>query len=78
LAELVRVARSAVVVSVPREPVWRILNCLRGAYLPWLGNPPGHVNHFSTGAFVKLCARVAPVTQVRTPFPWTVVALDAR
>jgi ubiquinone/menaquinone biosynthesis C-methylase UbiE len=75
LAELVRVAATAVIVSVPREPIWRILNCLRGAYVRWYGNPPGHVNHFSRGAFVELAAAHGRVDDVRAPFPWTIVVL---
>ena len=77
LAELMRVAGSAVIVSVPREPVWRVLNCLRGAYLRWLGNPPGHINHFSRRAFVELAGAHGPPRAVRSPFPWTIVLLDA-
>ncbi len=75
LAELTRVARHWVLVSVPREPVWRALNLVRGAYVRWLGNPPGHVNHFSRGAFVALAERHAPVSAQRTPFPWTMLLL---
>jgi len=75
LAELVRVARIAVIVSVPREPIWRILNCLRGAYVGWLGNPPGHVNHFSRAAFVSLAAGHGRVDEIRSPFPWTIVVI---
>jgi len=75
LAELTRVARRWVLVSVPREPVWRALNVARGAYVRWLGNPPGHVNHWSRQAFVELSERHAQVAAVRTPFPWTMVLL---
>ncbi|HEY5142622.1 MAG TPA: class I SAM-dependent methyltransferase [Solirubrobacteraceae bacterium] len=75
LAELTRVARRWVLVSVPREPVWRALNVARGAYVRWLGNPPGHVNHWSRRAFTDLAGRHAPVAAVRTPFPWTMVLL---
>jgi ubiquinone/menaquinone biosynthesis C-methylase UbiE len=78
LAELVRVAATAVIVSVPREPIWRILNCARGAYVRWLGNPPGHVNHFSRAGFVALAGAHAPLAAVRSPFPWTIVALRVR
>ncbi|HSZ14158.1 MAG TPA: class I SAM-dependent methyltransferase [Solirubrobacteraceae bacterium] len=76
LAELVRVARRAVLVSVPREPLWRVLNVLRGAYVGWLGNPPGHVNHYSRRAFVSLAARHGRVREVRCPLPWTIVLID--
>ena len=47
LAEMARVARRRLLVSVPREPLWRGLNMARGAYLRALGNTPGHVNHWS-------------------------------
>jgi ubiquinone/menaquinone biosynthesis C-methylase UbiE len=77
LGELVRVARRHVLVSVPREPLWRALNVARGAYLRDLGNTPGHLNHWSRAAFVRACARAGAVEAVRSPFPWTVVLLRA-
>src|SRR5262249_25709502 len=33
--------------SVPREPIWRVLNFVRGAYVNDLGNSPGHLQHWS-------------------------------
>ena len=48
VAEMARVARGGrLLVSVPREPLWRALNMARGAYLRELGNTPGHLNHWS-------------------------------
>lgn len=76
LAELRRVARRHVLVSVPREPVWRILNVARGAYLGSLGNSPGNVQHFSAGAFISLCRTVGEPVAVARPFPWTMVLLQ--
>jgi SAM-dependent methyltransferase len=38
LSEMARCARRNLLVSVPREPVWRMLNVARGAYLRDLGN----------------------------------------
>jgi SAM-dependent methyltransferase len=75
LAEMARVARRHVLVSVPREPLWRVLNVARGAYVRWLGNPPGHVRHFSRRGFVRLAARHGEVELVRSPLPWTLVLL---
>ena len=46
-------ARRHLLVSVPREPLWRGLNMARGAYLKDLGNTPGHVNHWSKRTFVR-------------------------
>jgi ubiquinone/menaquinone biosynthesis C-methylase UbiE len=71
LAEMRRVARRHVLVSVPREPLWRALNLARGAYVSDLGNTPGHINHWSKPALARLLASYGEVTEVRTPFPWT-------
>ena len=78
VAEMARVARSRLLVSVPREPLWRALNMARGAYLRDLGNTPGHVNHWSKRAFVSLLSRYGTVEEARSPFPWTMalVRLD--
>ena len=73
LSEMSRVARAHLLVSVPREPLWRVLNVARGAYVRDLGNTPGHVNHFSKAAIVSLCAPHGDVIETRSPFPWTMV-----
>jgi ubiquinone/menaquinone biosynthesis C-methylase UbiE len=73
LAEMTRCAQRHVLVSVPREPLWRMLNMARGAYWPALGNTPGHLNHWSRRSFVQLLSRHGEVVEVRTPFPWTML-----
>ena len=73
VAEMARVARRSLLVSVPREPLWRALNMARGAYLKDLGNTPGHVNHWSKRSFVSMLSRHGTVEEVRSPFPWTMV-----
>ena len=73
LAEMARVARRHLIVSVPREPMWRMLNMARGAYLRELGNTPGHLNHWSKVGFHSLLTRYGTVQEVRTPFPWTML-----
>ena len=73
LAEMVRVARRHVLVSVPREPVWRALNMLRGAYIRQLGNTPGHVNHWSKPSFLDFVNRHGQIAAIRSPFPWTML-----
>jgi 2-polyprenyl-3-methyl-5-hydroxy-6-metoxy-1,4-benzoquinol methylase len=77
LAEMARVAKRYLLVSVPREPLWRALNVARGAYVRQLGNTPGHVNHFSKARFVRLLAGHGEVTLVRSPFPWTMLLVRA-
>lgn len=78
LAEMARVARRAVVVSVPREPVWSAANLTRGKYVRELGNTPGHINHWSKKAFAELVGRRFDVRLVQSPFPWTMVAASVR
>ena len=73
LAEMARAARRWLLVSVPREPLWRGLNLARGAYLRELGNTPGHVNHWSRRGFVALLERHGTIEQARAPLPWTML-----
>lgn len=70
---LIRIARAHLILSVPREPIWHILNMARGKYLTALGNTPGHYNHWSTRQFVDFVSRYADVVEVRSPLPWTIV-----
>lgn len=73
VAEMARVAQRWLLVSVPREPLWRGLNMARGAYLKDLGNTPGHLNHWSKRSFAKLLSQHGEVVQARSPFPWTML-----
>jgi len=73
VAEMARVADRHLLVSVPREPLWRGLNMARGAYWGSLGNTPGHVNHWSKRSFAKLLSRHGEVVEARSPFPWTML-----
>jgi len=78
LAEMARVARGHLLVSVPHEPLWRALNMARGAYLSALGNTPGHLNHWTRRSFVRLLGRHGEVIEVRSPFPWTMLLVRVR
>jgi 2-polyprenyl-3-methyl-5-hydroxy-6-metoxy-1,4-benzoquinol methylase len=73
VAEMARCARRHLLVSVPREPLWRMLNVARGAYLAELGNTPGHLNHWSRRSFAEMLGRHGDVTEIRSPFPWTML-----
>ena len=78
VAEMARCSSRWLLVSVPREPLWRGLNMARGAYWKDLGNTPGHVNHWSKRAFVALLSRHGEVVQARSPFPWTMLLVRLR
>ena len=76
--EMARVAGRWLLVSVPREPLWRGLNLARGAYVRALGNTPGHLNHWSKRSFVALLQRHGEVVEARSPFPWTMLLVRLR
>lgn len=73
LSEMARCGQGHLLVSVPREPLWRMLNMARGAYWSDLGNTPGHLNHWSKRSFVGLLSRYGKVVETRSPFPWTML-----
>jgi len=66
-------SRPYCLLSVPREPIWRIMNILRGKYLRDFGNTPGHIQHWSKREFLQLVNKYFDIVVVRTPLPWTVV-----
>ena len=76
LTEMARVSGRALLVSVPREPLWRIAHFLAGRDVGAFGNTPGHVNHWSTRDVSALLSEYGSVRRVAQPFPWTIVALD--
>ncbi len=73
LSALQRVASDFVILSVPREPVWCVLNMIRAKYLASFGNTPGHIQHWSTGTFIDLVGRYFEIVEVARPLPWTML-----
>ncbi|MHB0924758.1 MAG: class I SAM-dependent methyltransferase [Bellilinea sp.] len=73
LSELFRVSNNYVLISTPNEPLWRILNLLRGMYWSDFGNTYGHVNHWSTRGLVNLITQYGEIVKVYRPIPWTIV-----
>ena len=64
------------IVSVPNEPVWRILNMCRGKYLKDLGNTPGHIQHWSTRKFIReFVGFDCKIMEVKKPLPWTMLLI---
>ena len=78
LRTLQSLARPYCLLSVPREPIWRMLNMARGKYWPDLGNTPGHLQHWSRSSFLRLVGQYFDVLAVRSPLPWTVVLCRRR
>lgn len=78
LRTLIGITHRFLIVSVPREPIWHLLNMARGKYLTALGNTPGHYNHWSKRDFVRFVGSKAEVLEVRAPLPWTIVLCRPR
>jgi ubiquinone/menaquinone biosynthesis C-methylase UbiE len=76
VAEVARVARRGAIVSTPREPLWRVMNVMRGKYLRQLGNTPGHVQHFGPRGLERLVGKRLRVIERRMPVPWTVLLAE--
>ncbi|MFP4322440.1 MAG: class I SAM-dependent methyltransferase [Anaerolineales bacterium] len=76
LREAIRLSQRYCIFSVPREPLWRALNMARGKYLAAWGNTPGHINHWSTNAFLDFVASQAQIVAHSQPFPWTMVLCE--
>lgn len=73
LLEVKRVTKKYCLLSVPNEPIWRILNIARGAYWKNWGNTPGHINHWSKKQFICLVSQYFKIDKVKNPLPWTLV-----
>lgn len=79
LSELVRISKKYILLSVPNEPLWRVLNMLRLKYITSFGNTPGHVNHWSAKGFKAFVSSQCDIRNV-TPPPrmWTMLLCEKR
>lgn len=76
LKEISRVIKPGgyLILGVPREPLWRMLNMARLRYLRDFGNTTGHLNHWSKRSLIKhVRENFYDVVEVRSPLPWTLV-----
>ena len=80
VAELARVARRAVVISVPREPLFCLANAARGKNLAERppGSDPDHKQFWTQGVFAKLVGEQMQVRKVDSSFPWTICVATVR
>jgi 2-polyprenyl-3-methyl-5-hydroxy-6-metoxy-1,4-benzoquinol methylase len=78
LKALQRVAKKHLIVSVPQEPLWCVLNLARGKYITSLGNTPGHIQHWSKRRFVELVSEYFDIVETRSPLPWTMLLCRPR
>ena len=74
LRELARVARRALVLSVPHEPFFSLANAARGKNLGVRppGSDPDHRQLWTRAAFGAFVGRTLEVTWLGGSFPWTI------
>ena len=78
LESLLSITGRELILSVPREPIWHLLNMSRGKYWNALGNTPGHYNHWTKRQFVEFVSTQAEVLEVKSPLPWTLLRCRPR
>ncbi len=72
LAELSRVCRGDIVLSVPSEPWFRLGSLARGKYVRGWGNHPEHVNHWNPRSLRAFLETGTEVVAVVRSTPWLV------
>ncbi len=78
LEEVFRVSRKYVVISVPNEPMWRVLNMLRLRYINNFGNTPGHINHFNSKILNCELTKFGDVLRIYKPIPWLIALVKVK
>lgn len=78
LQELARVSKEHVILSVPREPHYRIANMLIGANWERWGDDADHRQRWTRAQFTAFAREYFDVMQIRTPFPWLMLLCKKR
>lgn len=79
LEEISRISKKYLILGVPNEPLWRVLNMCRLKYLKDFGNTPGHLNHWSKSSLIKLIEKkFGKVIAVESPTPWTIILAEKK
>ncbi|HSD98592.1 MAG TPA: class I SAM-dependent methyltransferase [Patescibacteria group bacterium] len=73
LAELVRVSKKYILLSVPNEPFFMLAQLLRGKNWSRLGNDIEHINHWSFLGFQKFVSEKIKIQAISIPFFWTII-----
>lgn len=78
LQRLAEKAAPYAIISVPREPIWRMLNFMRGVYVTEFGNSPGHIQHWSQRGFIQFVEQRFDVVSIKAPLPWTILLVKSK
>lgn len=78
LERLVRLASGRLLLTVPLEPWFQLMNLMRGRDFIRLGNHPEHINHWSEETFADFVGTQAEVKRAWTVFPFVFVLAAPR
>lgn len=78
LQELKRVGKEHFILSVPREPHYRLANMAAGANWSRWGDDEDHCQRWTRHQFIKLLDQQFDVLEIRHPFPWIMVLCKKR
>jgi 2-polyprenyl-3-methyl-5-hydroxy-6-metoxy-1,4-benzoquinol methylase len=73
LARLVSMCDGHLLLTVPNEPWFQLMNLIRGRDFVRLGNHPEHINHWNEKTFPEFVSEYAEVTDVISRFPFVIV-----
>jgi len=72
LKELHRVTKKYCLFSVPHEPIFMLIDYIRGKSPQSIG----HINHWSRNGFRKFIEKHFLVQKIYNPFPWTMILAE--
>lgn len=78
LARLVSMADQALLLTVPNEPWFQLMNLIRGRDLIRLGNHPEHINHWNKRTFAEMISDYAEIVEMKTRFPFVIAVAKPR
>lgn len=78
LRRLADMAEEHLVLTVPNEPWFQLMNLVRGRDLIRLGNHPEHINHWNKKTFAEFVEPYAEVISVQTRFPFVILTARPR
>jgi len=73
LKKLIELTAGSLILTVPCEPWFQLLNLARGRDIARLGNHPEHINRWSKRSFEKFVSKHARILSSEVEFPFIVV-----
>jgi SAM-dependent methyltransferase len=73
MVRITELCRKDILLTVPWEPWFRLMNLLRGRDIRHFGNHPEHVNLWAFNEFLRFVNKYASVKNARISFPFIIV-----